>query len=279
MQILKSILLLCLLLIGCSSTPKNSALIPLPSIVEETSGLATLADDFLTFNDSGGEASLYRLDQNGKFIEAYPIEGAVNRDWEDITQDDRYFYIADTGNNYAKRRDLTIYIVNKEFELVDSISIRYADQKKFKKKKKNKYDAEALVSIGDSLVLFSKNRKSYKTQVYSFPKQPGNYVLEKRITYDVDALITGGDFSEVSQRLILTAYLPDRRQLLFLADNFSLDQLDQQKLERYQLPLNDAQVEAVKILPNNSIWISSEGEGANTPFLFKIDSTLKNITQ
>ena len=279
MQTLKSYLFLCVLLSACQTTSKSAALIPLPSIVEETSGLATLNGDFLTFNDSGGEASLYRLDQNGKLIEEHPIQGAINRDWEDITQDDRYFYIADMGNNNATRKDLTIYIVDKEFTLVDSISIRYADQKKFKKKKKNKYDAEALVSIGDSLVVFSKNRKSYKTQVYVFPKQPGNYVLEKRKTFAVDALVTGADFNDANSQLALTGYLPDRRQFIFLADNFGLDQLDQQHLKRYQLPLDNAQVEAVKILPDNSIWISSEGEGANIPFLFKIDATLNNITE
>lgn len=277
MQKLKILLILCVIFSACQTVSKNSASILLPSIVDETSGLATIENDFLTFNDSGGDASLYRLNQKGIFIEEFPIHGAVNRDWEDIAQDDTYYYIADTGNNYAKRKDLTIYIVDKGFVLIDSIHIRYADQKKFVKKKKNKYDAEALVSIGDSLVLFSKNRKSHKTRVYSFPKEPGSYVLEKKITYDVDALITGADFSSVNNRLVLTGYLPDYRQFLFLTENFSLNQLDQQKLKRYQLPLDNAQVEAVKILPDNSIWISSEGEGVNTPFLFKIDSTLNNI--
>ena len=34
-----------------------------------------------------------------------------NVDWEDLTQDDKgYIYIADTGNNNNKRRELDIYI-------------------------------------------------------------------------------------------------------------------------------------------------------------------------
>lgn len=266
-------------LTACHTTHLPEGAIELSKKVSESSGLATTANDFLTFNDSGGDASLYRINRAGQFVKEYPVEGTINRDWEDIAQDELFYYIADIGNNNATRQDLTIYIIDKTFVLMDSIRIRYNEQEKFKKKKKNKYDAEALVCVGDSLVLFSKNRKSYKTQVYTFPKKGGSYRLKKRITYDVDALITGADFSNATKRLALTGYLPDRRQFLFLADKFSLGQLDQQKLKRYQLPLDNAQVEAVKILPDNSIWISSEGEGANTPFLFKIDSTLNNITK
>ena len=54
-------------------------------------------------------------------------------------------------NNFGKRKDLTIYIVTKDFHLKDSIKIQYAKQKTFKKDKKTKYDAEALVAYGDSL--------------------------------------------------------------------------------------------------------------------------------
>ena len=34
----------------------------------------------------------------------------THKDWEDIAADSDYFYVADTGNNYATREDLKIYI-------------------------------------------------------------------------------------------------------------------------------------------------------------------------
>ena len=265
--------LIIILLGGFSSclTPQQPKTIALPNAVEETSGLASMGEDFITHNDSGDDALLYRINKQGELVDTYPILGAVNRDWEDLAQDDSIYYIADTGNNNGRRKDLTVYRLSKDFEVIDSITIAYAKQKKFKKNKKTKYDAEALIMVGDSLVLFSKNRKSYSTQLYIFPKTAGDYSLRSRKKIAVNTLITGGDYSPKSKKMVLTGYLPDRSQYLLVADNVSLEELSSLKFTRYRLPLKKAQVEAVKILADESIWISSEGEGLAIPFLQKID--------
>jgi hypothetical protein len=251
--------------------PLQPKIIALPNTVEETSGLASSGEDFITNNDSGDDAKLYRINKLGELVNTYPIVGALNRDWEDLAQDDSLYYIADTGNNYGKRKDLTIYHVDKNFMLQDSIKIRYAKQDLFNKNKKTKYDAETLIAYGDSLLVFSKNRKSYNSQLYAFPKKAGQYSLTSLKKFKVNALITGGDYSAKSKRMALTGYLPNRSQYLLVADNFSLATIDDIEFKRYRLPLKQAQVEAVKILDNDSIWISSEGEGSTIPFLQKID--------
>ena len=260
-----------LLLVGCITKNLPDGAIELSGKIDETSGLAFFQNQFYTLNDSGGKAALYAFDKNGKLLEKHKIEGAINRDWEDIAQDSTHFYIADTGNNFATRKDLTIYKVTTDFQLVDSIKINYSSQTQFKKKKKNKYDAETLVAYGDSLLIFSKNRKSQKTQLYAFPKKGGRYTLEKIHTFDVNALITGGDYDPIQKLLILTGYLPDFTQYIFKAENFQLNQLENVTLERFQLPLKPAQIEAVKILHDGSVWITSEGEGSNVPFLYPVN--------
>lgn len=256
---------------ACTTNKLPEGAIELSKKIDETSGLASFENNFLTLNDSGGKPALYSFNAKGDLLETHKIDGAINRDWEDIAQDSTHFYIADTGNNYATRDDITVYIVTKDFKLKDSIKISYASQKNFKKKKKNKYDAETLIAYGDSLLIFSKNRKSQKTQLYAFPKEGGQFSLEKIHTYDVNALITGGDYDSNSKRLVLTAYLPDYTQYIFKAENFQLDQLEDLVLERYQLPLKPAQIEAVKILDDGSVWITSEGEGSSLPYLYKVD--------
>ena len=256
---------------ACTTNKLPEGAIELSKKIDETSGLASFENNFLTLNDSGGKPALYSFNAKGDLLETHKIDGAINRDWEDIAQDSTHFYIADTGNNFATREDLTVYIVTKDFKLKDSIKISYASQTKFKKKKKNKYDAETLIAYGDSLLIFSKNRKSQKTQLYAFPKVGGEFSLEKLHTFDVNALITGGDYDSNSKRLVLTAYLPDYTQYIFKAENFQLDQLEDIVLERYQLPLKPAQIEAVKILDNGSVWITSEGEGSSLPYLYKVD--------
>ena len=263
---------------ACTTNKLPEGAIELSKKIDETSGLASFENNFLTLNDSGGKPALYSFNAKGDLLETHKIDGAINRDWEDIAQDSTHFYIADTGNNYATREDLTVYIVTRDFKLKDSIKINYASQTNFKKKKKNKYDAETLIAYGDSLLIFSKNRKSQKTQLYAFPKEGGQFSLEKLHTFDVNALITGGDYDSNSKQLVLTAYLPDYTQYIFKAENFQLDQLEDIALERYQLPLKPAQIEAVKILDNGSVWITSEGEGSSLPYLYKVDFSNLTLT-
>ena len=120
-------------------------------------------------------------------------------------------------------------------------------------------------------MIFSKNRKSKTTQLYVFPKVPGKYALQKRRSFKVNALITGGDFDPASQRLYLTGYLPDYTQYIFKAEDFQLDSLDMIKLTRYPLLLKNAQVEGVCVHTDGRVWISSEGEDPNKPFLLPIN--------
>lgn len=265
-----SFFLALLLLASCAPKPKKTDKIELPSKVEETSGLARVGEDLLTHNDSGDRAVLYQINTQGALIATHEINGAIHRDWEDIAQDEKNYYVADIGNNKGKREDLTIYILSHDFELKDSIRIKYSKQTSFKKKKKTKFDAESLISYGDSLLVFSKNRKSTSTQLYAFPKTPGTYTLSSLKKFKVNTLITGGDYDPESKLLVLTGYLPDYTQYLLKAKPFALDILDEVVIEKHRLTLENAQVEAVSIIDSTQVWISSEGEGHQIPFLQKL---------
>jgi len=265
-----SLLWLSLMIASCTPQTKHHQRIELPAVVEETSGLARIGEDLLTHNDSGDKAALYQISTSGDLVNTIGIQGAIHRDWEDMAQDEKHYYIADTGNNKGKRKDLTVYILSHDFVLQDSIKIAYSKQTSFKKKKKTKYDAECLISYGDSLLIFSKNRKSRSTQLYAFPKKAGTYSLTSLKKFKVNTLITGGDYDADAKLLVLTGYLPDRSQYLIKAQPFALNALDEVILEKYKLPLEKAQVEAVSIIDSSQVWISSEGEGLNIPFIKKI---------
>ena len=265
-----SLLWLSLMIASCTPQTKHHQRIELPAVVEETSGLARIGEDLLTHNDSGDKAALYQISTSGDLVNTIGIQGAIHRDWEDMAQDEKHYYIADTGNNKGKRKDLTVYILSHDFVLQDSIKIAYSKQTSFKKKKKTKYDAECLISYGDSLLIFSKNRKSRSTQLYAFPKKAGTYSLTSLKKFKVNTLITGGDYDADAKLLVLTGYLPDRSQYLIKAQPFALNALDEVILEKYELPLEKAQVEAVSIIDSSQVWISSEGEGLNIPFIKKI---------
>ena len=132
-------------------------IIPLSKTINETSGLEYFNGQFITHNDSGGEAALYSFNQEGEVIATYEVLNAKNKDWEDITQDDSHVYIGDHGNNKASRKGLKIYKTKwngKAFESLGKIRFRYGLQENFEKRGMNAFDAEGLTAAGEWLLLF-----------------------------------------------------------------------------------------------------------------------------
>ena len=237
--------------------------------VEETSGLEILGNYLITHNDSGDKPKLYIINQEGEKIMEIEINQLKNNDWEDIAADSENYYIADTGNNYGTRENLKIYILDKDFFLQGKISIRYQSQTTFSRQLKNKYDAEALAVVGDHLVLFSKNRKTLKSEIYSFPKFAGDYVLTHKAIIDSKALITAADYYNDKDLIALTGYNFQGDQFFYTIRNFVKNGYDKIKLERYLIPIKPAQIEAVKIIDEDEFWISSESEDNGKPRLFR----------
>jgi len=239
--------------------------------VNETSGLELINGNFLTLNDSGDEPALYAFDSKGKNLTKILIKGAQNRDWESLAKDDKYIYIGDIGNNKGNRKDLKIYLIDFDFKLIDSIYFNYNNQSKFKKKKKNKFDAEALVSFDDSLLIFSKNRKNLTTEVYPLPKNPGFHSVQPKYSFDVDALVTGGDYNSKLDLLALVGYSYSiKKQYLFLFENFKYKTEKDSIYKKYIIPIKNAQIEAIKIINRKSFWLTSENEGGGYPKLIKL---------
>ncbi len=243
--------------------------IKMPKSVDETSGLELFDDYLITHNDSGDKPKLYIINQKGKKIMEIELNQLKNKDWEDIARDSENYYIADTGNNYGTREDLKIYILGHDFFLQGIISIRYEAQTTFYREPRNEFDAEALTVVGDQLILFSKNRKTLKSEIYSFPKIAGDYVLTPKALIDSDALITAADYYNEKDLIALTGYDFKGDQFFYIIRNFVKNGYDEIKLERYPIPIKPAQIEAVKIIDEDEFWLSSESEDNGKPRLFR----------
>ena len=187
-----------LILLGCSNKEIDSveidsveiiSKIVLPKIINETSGLEFYNNNFITHNDSGGEPSLYVFNEMGEVIETIglnknPDFEIENNDWEDITNDNEYLFVADTGNNFGNRDILNIIRVIKgaEFMLDGIIEISSSDQESFFPRPKHKYDAEAIIVIEDKIALFSKDRENLNTDLYLVDKnQNGSQILTSEV--------------------------------------------------------------------------------------------------
>jgi len=281
-------LLVGLILFGCSNKEIDSAeinsaeivsKIVLPKIINETSGLEFYNNNFITHNDSGGEPSLYLFNEEGEIIETIGLDKnpdfkIENNDWEDITSDNKYFFVADTGNNFGNRDNLNIIRLNKgaDFMVDGIIEISYSDQESFFPRPKHKYDAEAIIVIEDKIALFSKDRENLNTDLYLVDKnQNGSQILTSEVSYDVNTLITGGDFDEDRNLLALVSYNSNGNQYLLLFENFELNNLEKNTFKKFKIPLEQAQVEAVKIIDEKTFWVTSEDEGIGSPFMYKIE--------
>ncbi len=252
--------------------------IELPKIINETSGLEIYNNNFITHNDSGGEPSLYVFNEKGEIIETIELNKNSNRqiennDWEDITNDNEYLFVADTGNNFGNRDNLNIIRVSKKDSLIVDgvIEISYLNQESFFPRPKHKYDAEALVIIDDKIVLFSKDREGLNSDLYLIDKTlSGSQTLTSSSSYNVNTLITGGDYNEENNLLALVGYNSREEQHLILFNNFVLTDLKNNTFVKYKIPLERAQIEAIKIIDEKTFWVTSEDEGIGSPFMYKI---------
>ena len=277
--------ILSLIIFSCSSGQEKEDFenaiiletIVLPKIINETSGLEILNNQFITHNDSGGEPSLYFFSQNGEIINSITLEEEsfweiYNNDWEDITADEDYIYIADTGNNFGNRDNLNIIKVKTtDFSIDSKIDISYKDQQTFLPRPKHKYDAEALFLIEDKIAVLSKDRDNLFTDLYLIDKQSNSkQALESKTTYNVNSLITGGDYNKDMSLLALVSYSSKGSQFLILFEDFNLETLAEKKFRKFKIPLERAQIEAIKIIDDKTFWITSEDEGIGSPYMYKI---------
>ena len=251
--------------------------IVLPKVINETSGLEILNEVFITHNDSGGEPSLYFFDLNGEIINSINLKEEsfleiYNNDWEDITADEDHIFIADTGNNFGNRDNLNIIKVKTNDFIIDGkIDIAYKNQETFIPRPKHKFDAEALFLIEDKIAVLSKDRSNLYTDLYLIDKESNSrQLLESKITYDVNSLITGGDYNKELRLLALVSYNAKGNQYLILFEDFNLKNLTEKKFLKFKIPLEPAQIEAIKIIDNKTFWITSENEGLGSPFMYKI---------
>ena len=198
--------------------------------ISESSGLAAsrqTPNAYWTHNDSGGGPFIYSFDSSGNSLGIFNVNGAQNRDWEDIAvgpgpQSDRsYLYIGDIGDNNDARQEIVIYRVPEPSltaatrkltkklpgttEPAEAIRLRYPD---------GAHDAEALLVhpvTGHIYIVIKLVISDSSVYEAAPPFTPGKTITMTRIgTIHVPSLfggvITGGSVSPDGRRVALCDY-------------------------------------------------------------------------
>jgi hypothetical protein len=255
------------------------------SQITESSGLAWTDGKLWTHNDSGNPSYIFSIDTaNGNILQTVVIDNFPNVDWEDITADNNYIYVGDHGNNNGTRTDLKILKIAKaditSGSLVhvnaQAISFSYTDQTSFASSSSHNFDCEALISIRDSLYIFTKDRGDLKTRVYKMPKTPGTYALTPYTSFNVNGLITGADYNVATNEIVLIGYFSGHsNSFLWFLNNFNNDMFFSGNKRRIEIGNGtEWQTEGVCYVSGDRFFISCETAGSIFASLFACNKLL-----
>lgn len=177
---------------------------------------------FWTLNDANNTPEIFAISTDGKNLGSFTIEGAKNKDWEDIAVAKCFdnsakdcIYIADVGNNKGKRKSFTIYIVEEPAQLsITSLSLKESINVTVN----GIYNFESF-SVNEKtqeLYLVSKRDKKLKAPSILFSLSKGSSEFKPIATFDFskfslgldesDMTVTSGDFHSGTQTLLVGTY-------------------------------------------------------------------------
>ncbi len=275
----KSLLFLLLIISGCE-TGNLKVIADLPITLSEVSGIAVDKNNNVIWmvNDSGNKPILYGVTTNGDIKKTFKIK-AKNRDWEDLTMDDKgNLYIGNFGNNDNDSESLSILKIhsdslasNQKKIKPEIIRFSYDEQKKFPPKKKNRhFDCEAFFYMNDSLYLFTKSRnpKAYgQTNLYRLPTKKGNYNIEKVNSFNTcdhdECWVTSADINAKGNKLALLT-----ENSVFVFSNLNTKDFFSSPVKRYVFDYN-SQKESVAFKNDSTLYIADEYLGVDGGNLYE----------
>lgn len=267
--------------LGCSqsnfwnSAPKIEnikSLTALSHTVDESSGVIQYKDKIWTINDSGDSPIIYQISPvTGKVLKKIELLNAKNKDWEILSCDSTYLYIGDTGNNSRTRTKFRFYKISLEKldQAKDTISsfekISYSYPKDHPT-----YDSEAMIPMGDELWIFTKNRASLNTTLFSVPKTAGNHVAKYLWDFDSKGLITSASYSK--KRLVLLGYKEagNHQPFLWVFNNVDEKSIFKKTPKAYLLPMR-LQFEAIHQVDENKYILTNEGSKKKRSMLWELN--------
>ena len=235
--------------------------------IPEASGLALshrTPGILWTFNDSD-DPTLYAVDTQGNVKGHVHVDGAETKNWEDVSWgpcgDRGCLYIADIGDNHARRPQITVYRVpepkpdDAHTAPADAFVARYPDFP---------HDAEALfVTPDEGLFIVTKDKPA---TIYRFPEplQPGRVVTLQEVALLPMEGVTDAETSPDGYWVGIRS----KEEMIF----FRREQLTSGGTD-HGTPislrgLREPQGEGIAIAGDGTVYLASEGGNKHDPGTF-----------
>jgi hypothetical protein len=247
----------------------------LPEGLSESSGLAESRirpGVYWTHNDSGHDSDLFAVDPDGQLIDQVTVQGATNRDWEDIASgrcpedSGNCLYIADTGDNAGGGGKHTVRLA---VVAEPAAGATTAAAREFSARLPGKRtDIEAMALLPDGRIYLVSKGIDEDIQLFRWPTPlvAGTEATLERVrrlapkAEELGDRVTGASASPDGRWVAVRTYaaLAFYRTADFLGTGGPVSQLD---LE----PLGESQGEAVSLANDGTVLLTSEGTGRHIP--------------
>lgn len=246
-----------------SVTPFNSR--NLPTSLQESSGLIISDGQFLTHNDDTDVQLYFSPMADSLNFSAAAIPNVSNIDWEDIDQDEDYFYIGDFGNNVTgNRTNLRIFRILKSSlngnVVVDTIQFSYSEQLEFQALPVNQtdFDCEAMIVSDSAIYLFTKEWISQSTSLYVIPKTTGTHQATLAGQLNVQGLVTGATYLKNKNLVVLCGYSTLLQPFIYLLYDFEDEDFFSGNKRKISLASPFHQVEAITTEDGLHFYLTNE---------------------
>ena len=252
------------------AAPQCEPAVPVARVPElpEGSGLTAsrlMPGRFWSLNDSN-EPVLIALDSGGRVVGRLQISGATVDDWEAIAVGPcaagSCIYVADIGDNDARRREIAIYRIAEPAEpegvakVTDVLRATYPD---------GAHDAEAMFITADGRLYIVTKGDTGPVSLYRVPSEHAGTVRLERIgaprSKEANDKITDGAVSPDGRWIVLRS----KQALMF---HRAADLLAGNWREAARVPLaslGEPQGEGVTFGSDNAIYLMSEGANRKQP--------------
>jgi len=277
---------------------KQMVIIKNPAL-DEASGLVASRKNkgiMYSHNDSDGNATIHILDTNGRYLGRIVLDSIIAIDFEDIAigpssiHDRDYIYLGDIGNNWNKRKHISIYkFLEPRFtrisygpkvyqippEEIVKIELEYPDSPK-------DFETQLLDPLSNDIYLIEKNWFGRNALMYKF-SQPSTFktgIHHLNLTHvgrTKGWMITSGDVSSDGQKIIIRNY--QGAWLFNRKNNESLDELLKRKADCYLLLQIEKQGESISFSHDGSGFYTTS-EGRNPPLHgYEFVKNIQNCTK